>query len=212
MFYQNALDEQLRFGDVVTGFPISTPTVDSPPLKHGKLDYTVEIDLPSYSVVISPCCSIENKMISLSPLIRVQANFFSNPEFVKDLTIINRRINAEKTVPPPHWEKMTETEKMAIRERGEVYALINYFIYAPHDLFSEYDLKVKDQTLPVKYYMIDFRSTSRANCAQIVRQKTPPTGIKSLQLTVQTRKELREKVAAFYGRPAEEDMAVLLAS
>jgi hypothetical protein len=90
MFYQDQMDGQLRFGDIVKGYVLSNPDLKRPILDPMVHDYSIKINKPLYSVVVSPCCSIDKKSILLSPLIPVRNDFFDNPYFVEDLTSINR--------------------------------------------------------------------------------------------------------------------------
>ena len=56
--------------------------------------------------------------------------------------------------------------------------------------------------------MIDFRNTYKLCCDTINSAKDAPLKTKVLQISVETRKELREKIAFYFGRPAPEDEAL----
>src|SRR3972149_10801391 len=107
MFYEENVDESLRFGDVVKGFIITTPNINKPFSTMISEDYSIEINMPTFSVVVSPCCSIGEKIISLTPLIKLRNTFFDNPFFQDDLTRINRQMEPENTLPPDVWKKLS---------------------------------------------------------------------------------------------------------
>lgn len=92
MFYEGTIDKALRFGDVLEGYVSVTPKINNPFFNKGDYNYHIDIALPSFSVVLSPCCSIGEQKISLTPLIEIRKTFFSNPYFAQDLTRINRRM------------------------------------------------------------------------------------------------------------------------
>ena len=53
--------------------------------------------------------------------------------------------------------------------------------------------------------MIDFRNTYKLNYEKINPPKDAPLESKCLQLSIQARSELRDKIAWYYGRVPEED-------
>jgi hypothetical protein len=79
MFYvKNSFDNVLRFGDVIKGFQFFIPNFEElPDIVDSNIK--IEITKSSYFVVITPCCSIENGSISLTPLKQIRYQFFSNP-------------------------------------------------------------------------------------------------------------------------------------
>ena len=204
MFYQENLDLALRFGDVLKGFVIATPSI-SDPLKSK--EYNLEINHPDYCVIISPCCSIRQKVITLSPLIPILGNFFSNPFFEQDLTRINRKMEPKETVEPSIWEnRFSEEERMKRLKEGKTYALYDLFIYEQHSLFSKYKLNVKGKgEVVTNYYMIDFSHTHKIHCDKIISNIQSPLEFKCLQLSIEARSELRDKLTNYYGRIPEED-------
>ncbi len=65
----------------------------------------------------------------------------------------------------------------------------------------------------VRYYMIDFRAAYKLNCDKITRKRQDNQDIpiqKYLQLTVNARKKLRDKIAAYYSRIPEDDEILLM--
>ncbi|KPL02031.1 MAG: hypothetical protein AMJ73_09365 [candidate division Zixibacteria bacterium SM1_73] len=202
MFYQKALDDTLRFGDVVRGFVLASPNLEGP-ASHD--NYRIDVSLPSFCVVLSPCCSIGGKLISLSPLIEVRGSFFDNPFFEEDLTRINRKMEPQQAVAPHVWRGFSSEEKQKRLDEGYAYAFLEVFIYEKHDLLPKYRIHRKRRNLETNYYMIDFRNTCKLNCEKIVTPKNAPLESNCLQLTTEARSELRDKIAYYYGRIPEED-------
>lgn len=203
MFYQESLDPALRFGDVLKGFVITTPSISDPvELKQ----YFVEINHPNYCVILSPCCSIGDKVISLSPLIQIRNSFLTNPFFEEDLTRINRKMEAQDAVSPAVWKSFTEEEKQKRLNEGKAYASSELFIYEQNLLYNKYELNLKGKgKIGTGYYMIDFRNTHKVNCEKIITNSKSPLELKCLQLSIEARNELRDKLTHYYGRVPEED-------
>ena len=141
----------------------------------------------SYCAIVSPCCSIKDKVISLSPLLHINKDIFRNPYFIEDLTRINRIVTPEKSLPPIAFDKMQPEKKAEILSRGSHYAFRSLFIYKENDLFPEYPIQLNGaDNFNTKYYQIDFRNTFRVNCSKIQNPTNVPPGLKCLQLTIDT--------------------------
>lgn len=206
MFYSQKMDKALRFGDVLQGYPSTTPIIEEPMLKESSARYNINVDLPKFTVVMDPCCEIRNKTISLTPLIQVSRAFFDNPYFAEDLTRINRKMEPQQAVSPTIWEKLPLEEKQKRLEVGRTYALLNLFIYEKHELFPKYILRRKDkEDIETNYYMIDFRNTYKLCCDKIISPENSPLESKILQLSIETRSELREKLINYYANIPPED-------
>lgn len=207
MFYEQKCDNSLRFGDVIRGYININTTIKAPILDQKCLNegYTLDIGLPEFCVVLTPCCSIGNETISLTPLIKVPKSFLSNPYFAEDLTHINRRMMPQQTIPPTTWESFSNSEKEDRLKEGFVYAYLWLFIYKENDLFMPYTINTKEGKIETKYYMIDFRNIYKINCNKIISPEKSPLESKCLQLSIQTRSELRDKISYYFGRPPEED-------
>src|SRR5574341_24589 len=209
MFYQEKIDKALRFGDVVRGYISADTTIKQPILstKSEFHNYKIDIELPIYSVVLTPCCSIGDQMISLTPLIMLYSDFFKNPHFVEDFTIINREIEPEKLFAPDDWKNLPSEKKESIIQQGKSYTLLHLFIYEKNDLFPKYKIRGQE----TNHYMIDFRNTYKIKCNMIKRpEKATQEDLailesKCLQLSIQARSDLRYKIANYYSRIPEED-------
>ncbi len=209
MFYQEERDQALRFGDVLRGYLSANPNIKEPflyPIRNN-YSYNIDIEMPIFSVVLTPCCSIGDNVISLTPLIRLRSDFFKNPHFLEDFTIINREMEPEKSVPPDKWREFPVAEKERRTEEGKSYILLNLFVYEKNDLFPKYSIRGHE----INYYMIDFRNIHVLKCGMIKQpEKTkseysPILDSKCLQLSIHARSELRDKIAYYYARMPEED-------
>lgn len=207
MFYQEDMDDSLRFGDVLEGLVLTAPDIEDP---HFKKKYKIDVEIPNFCVILTPCCTIGHKVITVSPLINVRNSYFNNPYFAEDLTRINRKMEPEKSVPSHVWEREFSDEKRAERLReGFAYAMVDSFIYEKKDVFSSYTVHMKGgENLETNYYMIDFNNIFKIKCKQIKSSEDAPMHLKRLQLSPQTRTELRDKIAAYFGRVPEEDEAL----
>ena len=208
MFYANRIDKVLRFGDVVKGYISTKLTIKEPilSLPSGGHNYKINIELPNYSVILTPSCSISNGVISLTPLIRIRESFLKNPYFAKDLTRINRKMEPQQTIPPEKWKILSQNEKEKRLKEKMAFALLNYFIYDQNEMFEQYTIRHKK----TRYYMIDFKDIHTVKCSKIQRaemtvENTSIIESKILQLSRETRSELRDKIAYYYTRVPTED-------
>lgn len=210
LFYEQSPDNTFRFGDVLTGFVNCTPKLRSPFLSENDDRYTIQVGMPPYFVVMSPCCSIADKVIALCPLIHVRNTFFKNPYFAENLARLNRKIPPEKAVPPEAWKNMPSDQKQDRLNQGPAYAFVELFIYAEHRLLREYEVsRKKGPNIQTRFYMIDFRDTFKVCCDRVNSPKDSPVDAKLLQLTVDVRSQLRDKVSAYFARIPDEDLVLI---
>lgn len=202
MFYQERMDKALRFGDVLKGYILAASNIEEPNLNK---NYTIDINLPAFCVVLSPCCSIGEKTISLSPLIELRGSFFDNPYLAEDLTRINRKMEPQQSVSPQVWENFPPEEKRKRLEVGSAHAFVELFVYEKNDLFPKYIINRRNGNIETNYYVIDFRNTYKLSCGKIRTPEDSPLESKCLQLSIQTRSELRDKIADYYARVPKED-------
>ena len=191
MFYQGTPDRSLRFGDVVKGYILANATLATPVWDSPYTDFSVNVRLPKFSVIMTPCCSIEDKTIALAPLVQVYPAFFDNPYLAEDLTRINRIMTPEQSVSAIVWEQLGNEERTRRLAEGNTYAFINHFIYQKHDSFPEYTLhrRTKDD-LVTNYHMVDFRNIYRVNCEKIITPSNSPIESKHLQLSIEIRRRI----------------------
>jgi hypothetical protein len=211
MFYEKNIDNVLRFGDVLRGYIAITPNIKNPILMLSALNegYNIDINLPIFSVIISPSCSIGDDIISLTPLIKVRNTFFNNPYFKEDLTRINREMKPQLAVSSNVWNGLSPEEKerrLQEGKKGKGYAFLEIFIYEECDSFPKYKVDMRQgENIQTNYYMIDFRNTYKLSCDKIKSPGKAPLESKCLQLSLQTRAELRDKISYYYARVPKED-------
>ena len=215
MFYEKEFTPNvLRFGDVIEGYVKSLPILDTPIFEASKKEYKYHIEsfFPKFSIVMTPCCNIENQLISLSPLKQIPTKLFDNPHFVEDFTRLNKEIPPEQAVSPYVWNnKFTEEIRQERLSSGKGYAFNYYFFYKENDIFPEYEIDLKGKKYKSRYYLVDFRYIYPLRCDKITKNKIDDLILQSkcLELDVITREELRDKLAYYYGRPTLEDKTIL---
>lgn len=205
MYYEvQNIDPILRFGDVIDGFLYSIPNYSILDRSQNQ-QFQIEIIKSHHFVVITPCCNIEDGVISITPLKQISLkSIFENPYLREDLTRVNRLSSPNKSVPPDKWAELGEEKQLKRIEAGPVYVLTNHFIYEPHEYFPEYDLRLRGgEMLKLGYYYIDFKDVFKIKDRNIAKDAQIP---KLLQLSKKSRGELRTKIATFFGKPPEEDI------
>jgi|GEM_PF-615635 hypothetical protein len=205
-FYQDRMSNALRFGDILKGYIFTAPQFENP---EDLSKYIIDVSMPEYCVILSPCCSIRNNTILLAPLKKVLIDFYDNPYFKEDLTRINREMEPQETVSPDKWKKIHDEEKQRRLAEGRTYALHDYFVFSSHELLPEYPLNVRGIEPTTGFYMIDFRDTHKVKCNLIKSPEKSPLSTKLLELTVRSREELRQKIKFYYGHPPDEDKPYL---
>jgi len=207
MFYTTRVSAALRFGDVLRGYFSSTPVIEEPALEEPVEKCKIDVDFPGYSVVMDPCCEIGHKAISLTPLLEVRGSFFDNPYLAEDLTNINRKMEPQQAIPPGAWKDLTPEQKAERLAVGLEYAFVALFVYEKHDLFPKYTMRRRGENIETNYYLISFRNTYKLCCNKIISPEEAPLKSKVLELSIETRQELRYKMASYYSRVPAEDRA-----
>ncbi len=231
MFYQDSIENRLRFGDVLKGFLSTIPSLAKPLDVQTKDTYRIDVCVPDFSAVIDPCCEIGGGTLSLTPLIHAKATIWDTPNLLRDMTRINRKAMPKDVMHPRQWNDLPDERKRAIMNVSPDYGHRTYFIYESDARLDEYTVerpaKYEEVTDPVsnlpKYneisgkhtfktrcYMIDFKKIYHVSCSKIFDQDKPLDksilDSRVLQLSKETRNELREKMGDYFGRPPEEDM------
>jgi hypothetical protein len=221
----------LRFGDVLEGFISTAPNIDKP-LDTGiniNNPFKIDVQLPTYCVVMDPCCHIGDETILLSPLIHLPDQFWDSSYITEDVTRINIEGVHEKGFRhPEQWNKLTNEEKINAMNAEPKYGLNNYFIYVANEAFEPYFVTKKLQykenldpstgltnfqriakplLLSVRHYALDFKKIYRVNCSGIHNKSIEKEILasKKLQLTIETRNVLRRKMGHYFGDIPKED-------
>ena len=200
-FYQGVPDRVFRLGDVVTGFILGVTDVDAP--APGPMDYSVKIRRPRYAAIMTPCCSVGDKTLALAPLLPIKPEWLGNPHLAENLSRVNSKMTFEQAAPPDL--RPDERERRRALHEGRSFAFFEYFVYAPHTSLPSYQVKSRGHDVPVSHYMVDFRMIHRIESKSIGKGAGVPIEAKVLQLSVPARQSLREKLAHYFGRPADED-------
>jgi hypothetical protein len=206
MSYEAEPDNALRFGDVVSGYVLSASSIVPCPHEHPR-SYHIDVERPICAVVLSPCCSIGDRTLTLTPLVAPLGKFFDNPYLAEDLTRANRLMTPKQSVPPDVWEAMSANDKEARFDFDQPlsYAFVDHFVYAPHELLPECKVNKKGGKITTGFHMIDFRRLYKIQCDGIQSAKQAPLHTKILQLSIATRQELRDKLTHYFGRVPAED-------
>ncbi|MBP8115220.1 MAG: hypothetical protein KAY50_07685 [Chitinophagaceae bacterium] len=198
---ESSHDVNLRLGDIINGFAHIVPSFDD--FFTNGHEYRLDVRPQKLFVVLTPCCSIEDKIITVVPLKDIRYSFYSNPYFKDDMTRINRPARKIDLLPPKQAENISAEERANLELAEPVYGFGELFIYGEHPKLPLYQIKYKTNTpISTKYYMIDFKDAFTVKSEKIVRGNKYP---KLLQLTIASRGELRNKLAAYYSRVPEED-------
>lgn len=201
-FYSSVPTKQLRFGDVIQ-WGISTPAYIDNKKFNSISDFSVNIKFSNLSVIMTPCCTIpKQSKVSLAPLIPVKPSLFDNEYFFEDLTRINREVEPQNSIPALGLRTMPDEKRAEFLSRGKGYTNLNLFVYEANDFFPIYK---NSNNIESNYYMIDFLDINMVEYSGHSPPENFLTNNKCLELTNNTRNELRTKLNFYYGRiPTEE--------
>jgi hypothetical protein len=213
MFYRDGLGKELRFGDIVRGFVITSISLTKTHWGTPNPPFDINVSMPQYCAILTPCCSIEDKNITVTPLIPLRPSFFENQYLVEDMTRINRVMTPQQSVATQIWSRLPLEEQQRRISEGVTFAYANLFVYAEHEILPKYKLPKKrngdNQENNTGYYMIDFKNVIRINCERILSPSDSPAECRVLELTVESREELRIKLGWYFSRPPKEDQILL---
>ena len=213
MFYEERINaNNLRFGDVVQGFIETIPHIENP-LSNSVLkgyEYKVETRIPEFSVIITPCCSIKDNTVCLTPLERITSDIYRNlnEEIIKDFTILNTEVEQEDIISSFNWNLLSDDEKRKKKNEGKALVFIDKYFYKSHDFFEKYEIHLRGEEFFIDDYVIDFKDTFRIKCNKIIYQKvhTDILSAKSLELSKKARNDFRIKLSSYYARIPDEDI------
>ncbi len=221
-FYRETADYRLRFGDVLSGYVLGSlrqkdtvaHSVEAPgcPLAKPPPLFAVDLILPAFCVLLTPCCSIGKGTTALvvSPLRPVEKYWLETPYLADDLTRVNQKAMANVLTHPARWAKMTDAEQSREMEKGLGYGYAKNFAYAGNKHFSPYVVKLPTGDVTTNWYMLDFLDVYMLNCESIRKDRGEflyPPDSKLLQLSARVRTELKLKMATFFLGPMDDDIA-----
>jgi hypothetical protein len=186
----------------VTGFQYPTVRIDT---LDSVFDLRISVTRPQYFAVMTPCCNIELKSVSLAPLEEVRESILKHPRLLQNLAVINSQYLPKDAFTPEEIDKMDADKQAELATLPVVYSYLECFVYEPNGLFPLYEVKRKKQTWSnLQHRMVDFKSIFRVECSLIEREQDAPAGVKVSELTVETRSQLRDKLTYYFGRNADE--------
>lgn len=201
-FYADQLGAQLRRGDIVEGFPVTTPSLDAESASGRVADWKIIAQQPKHLVVLSPCCSIEEKNVLMAPLTRItEKQILETPRLLEDPTRVNREMTLAESLSPDHYQRIPPATRNAREAKGPVYACAQVFCYSPHRILGSY--LSGDRT--IEHWQVKFTDIYKLQWKHIARGQAIPAGVKVLELSIEARNDLRLKLSKFFFRPAEED-------
>jgi len=207
--FYTSREANLRFGDVIKGVVAAGLNMKKSVSVGVTQDYLVDIHVPSFSVILTPCCTVRDNLFTLAPLLQIRNSFFDNPYFREDMTRINRMMGPLQAVAPEIWEKLSSEEKIKRSQQKEAYAFLDLFIYQEMDIFPQYEINSKKLgRLNTRFYMIDFRHLYKISGEEIRNAEAVLCRRKVLQLSIRVRGQLRAKISEYFGRTPEEDLIV----
>ena len=207
MFYEPNMDNALRFGDAIEGLVSVVPIFKD---LSSNFEYNLDISLPSYSVIMTPCCSIEDKEVAIAPLVPIKDAYIQNPYFTEDFTRLNNKIEPRSFLSDTVWAKLPPEEQARRISVGPAYFSSELFFYEGHPLLPSYTLKYRGGlTHTTTCYMVNFKSIYKIKCDKIIRSTQNQFETKRLQLSIQTRDLLRDRLNFFFGRVPDEDIVNL---
>lgn len=197
MYYTDTPSNALRFGDVVKGFMFGHVFIEKPFESFDSCKVHLETGL---CVILTPCCTIQkSSKISVAPLRRIKYKWSNNTYFREDFTNVNREMEPHQTLPEIAWEKMPEEERIKKLATGKTYAELNLFVYPPCNSLPVYTLKGSEY----QHHMIDFSEIHQVEFNQEFGESIEA---KVLELTIQKRNELRDKLTHYFNRQPKEDI------
>ena len=194
MFYSDDPTPEIRQGDIFEGL-VSIGVVPSKFLTSDILNketnpcFSVNLGF-SYAAVITPCCDIQKRdYLAFCPLTPLLELIRKNEFFDEDPTRLNTKVKPENMVPKDAWSnRFSEEEKAKRIAQGNRYAFVHNFIFEKYgDIFSD-------------YMMIDFNYVFNIKRTALGGKNQVLLPHRVLQLSDESRRTLRLKLAEYYFR------------
>jgi len=215
MFYAESSSGRLRLGDIVTGYVTAVPKQQEP-ITSSFVNYNIDVALPLNLVVLTPCCSIGEKTLSVVPLESIidakRKSFFKNSNYRNDMTLLNQPHL------PNEWRELGENVTFDA-EDNPLYTYDHLFFYAEDAHLPKYIVRLKSDESRIefeaRYYLIDFRNICKVKCDCIASEDERKSNFEShlakmlsskiLELSIDSRSDLRKKLAFYFSRVPRED-------
>lgn len=157
------------------------------------------------------CCSIGKGNLALAPLQKIHHKIDIlrlNSDIYSNFTALNRKIEKKKLIPKKNLDNIPPEKKTEIEMEGKGWHHIDKIFYDSNDLFTPYEIKLNDdEIIKTASYIVDFSDIYNVKCSKIQKNNIDKKILKSkyLELTDNAREEIKENIAMYFSRPAEED-------
>jgi len=211
MFYSESFSRAYRLGDIITGYTEIVP-VYALNKKSAELSLSISVIPSDMFVILTPCCSIEQQIVNIAPLKKIDSRFLSSDFLVEDFLLINQPITRREALGGLVFNKLTPEEKLEFENMPPEYSYLDKFIYAEHHFLKEYSVtksfgKGDIKTVATGKHMVSFKDAGKIQCNLFERKKEVYQKI--AELSPLTRQKLRDKMAHYYSRIPEEDRSFL---
>jgi len=211
MFYSESFSSAYRMGDIISGYTEIVPVYTQTRASY-EFDLSISIIPSDMFVILTPCCSIENKTVNIAPLKKLDSRFLSSDQLILDFTIINMPISKRIALGEAAFSKLPEHEKLELENAPLGYEYIDKFVYDDHSCLKTYKLekkRSKEELISVATgkYMISFKDVVKIQ--SILFERHNENCAKVAELTAMARSKLRDKLTYYYSRIPDEDQPYL---
>jgi len=197
MFYADNPSSDILQGDIFAGLvsfgliPSKFLTVSTLSREHNPC-FSMDLGF-GYSAIVSPSCEIpKREYLAFCPLLPLHKRIRQVEFLNDDPTRLNNEVDPENSMPKPKWDIKSEEEKAALKRKGKTYAFLNNFVFEGIDgFFSD-------------YLMIDFNFVFNINSKYLGKKNKLLLAPRVLQLSFESQRALRLKLANYYFREPEE--------
>jgi len=213
MFYTDRISKAFRMGDIIKGYSEILPIYNTNTSSSDSFEINLKIISHDYFVILTPCCSIEQKEAIIVPLRKINSNLLMSQYILENFLIINRPMKRREAMGDKTFASLSPEEQIEMENAPPAYEYLDKFIYNEHDIFNSYEIykkRARDDEVRIvtNKYMICFKDAMKISCNLFERNNTNCRKI--LELSPLSRADLRNKLGKFYSRPAEEDKEFLI--
>lgn len=210
-FYSNDLSNFFRLGDVIQGFTRVIPKFT----QNGtdKMDLNIELVHHDLFVILSPCCSIEDKEAHIVPLKQISDTFLKSNYTANDFSIINNPMSRKEVIGDLNFKNVQPDKQIEFENAPKTFEFVDKFVFAGHDLLDKYTIVLKRKNVIIESketnsYIISFKDMIKVKYSQFDREAKDCK--KLLELTPFARNVLRDKMVHFFSRIPDEDKEYLI--